>query len=111
MAGLRHGGYFFLNWLSVMLSTLVAQAFGLFIGATVMNAKTAQTIAAVIMLTFMLVGGFYVTNIPVWISWIKWLSYLTFAFNLLLKVRGGRGLASGAAVWLEQPVGKSAGKS
>lgn len=53
MAGLRHGGYFFLNWLSVMLSTLVAQAFGLFLGATVMNAKTAQTICAVIMLTFM----------------------------------------------------------
>lgn len=56
MTGLRHGGYFFLNWLSVLLSTLVAQGFGLFIGATVMNAKTAQTICAVIMLTFMLVG-------------------------------------------------------
>ncbi|KAL4855816.1 ABC transporter G family member 22 [Chlorella vulgaris] len=91
MAGLRHGGYFFLNWLSVMLSTLVAQAFGLFLGATVMNAKTAQTICAVIMLTFMLVGGFYVTNIPVWIGWIKWISFLTYAFNLLLKLEfGGR---------------------
>ena len=56
MCGLRHGGYFFFNWLSVMLVTLVAQTFGLFIGATVMVAKTAQTIAAVVMLTFMLVG-------------------------------------------------------
>jgi hypothetical protein len=93
MTGLRHGGYFFLNWLSVMLNTLTAQAFGLFIGATVMNAKTAQTIAAVIMLTFMLVGGFYVTNIPVWIGWIKWTSFLTFAFNLILKIEfGGRTL-------------------
>lgn len=25
MGGLRHGGYFFLNWLTVLLSTLVAQ--------------------------------------------------------------------------------------
>jgi hypothetical protein len=33
----------------------VAQGFGLLIGATVMVAKTAQTIAAVLMLTFMLV--------------------------------------------------------
>lgn len=85
MGGLRHGGYFFLNWLTVLLTTLVAQSFGeaglcvcarihlaisaseqatearhltvaphpvstlctgLFLGATVMNAKTAQTIAA-----------------------------------------------------------------
>ena len=28
MGGLRHGGYFFLNWLTVLLSTLVAQTFG-----------------------------------------------------------------------------------
>ncbi|KAL4444675.1 hypothetical protein ABPG77_002492 [Micractinium sp. CCAP 211/92] len=86
MGGLRHGGYFFLNWLTVLLTTLVAQSFGLFLGATVMNAKTAQTIAAVIMLTFMLVGGFYVTNIPVWIGWIKWLSFLTYTFSLLMKI-------------------------
>ncbi|KAL4427647.1 hypothetical protein ABPG75_001736 [Micractinium tetrahymenae] len=86
MGGLRHGGYFFLNWLTVLLTTLVAQSFGLLLGATVMNAKTAQTIAAVIMLTFMLVGGFYVTNIPVWIGWIKWLSFLTYTFSLLMKI-------------------------
>ena len=30
--------------------------------------KTAQTVAAVVMLCFMLVGGFYVSNIPVWIG-------------------------------------------
>lgn len=28
MGGLRHGGYFFLNWLTVLLTTLVAQSFG-----------------------------------------------------------------------------------
>lgn len=38
-----------------MLTTLVAQSFGLLIGATVMEAKTAQTVTAVIMLTMMLV--------------------------------------------------------
>ncbi|KAI7845331.1 hypothetical protein COHA_001172 [Chlorella ohadii] len=93
MGGLRHGGYFFLNWLTVLLSTLVAQTLGLLIGATVMVVKTAQTVAAVLMLTFMLVGGFYVTNIPVWIAWIKWLSFLTYTFSLLLKIEfAGRDL-------------------
>ena len=31
-----------------------------------------QTIAAVLMLVFMLVGGFYVRNIPAWIAWLRW---------------------------------------
>lgn len=47
-------GAFFCNWFATVLATLVAQSFGLLIGATVMNAKTAQTVTAVIMLTMML---------------------------------------------------------
>jgi ABC-type multidrug transport system ATPase subunit len=91
MAGLRSGWYFFANWAAVMLTTLVAQGFGLFVGATVMNAKSAQTIASVIMLSFMLVGGFYVQDIPSWISWLKWLSFMTYSYNLLAKIEfGGR---------------------
>jgi len=93
MAGLRSGWYFFANWAAVMLNTLVAQGFGLFVGATVMNAKSAQTIASVIMLSFMLVGGFYVQDIPSWISWLKWLSFMTYSYNLLAKIEfGGRTL-------------------
>ena len=37
----------------------------------VMDAKTAQTIASVVMLTFMLTAGYFVTTIPGWISWLK----------------------------------------
>lgn len=33
--------------------------------------KTAQTIASVVMLTFVLTAGYFVTTIPVWISWLK----------------------------------------
>lgn len=55
--GLRlTAGAFFANWLGTMLVTLVAQSFGLLIGATVMDAKTAQTVTAVVMLTMMLVN-------------------------------------------------------
>jgi len=55
-------------------------------GATVMVPKTAQTITSVIMLTMMLVGGFYVTNIPAWIAWLKYLSFIYYGYNLLLKI-------------------------
>lgn len=54
-----------------------------------MVAKTAQTVAAVLMLTFMLVGGFYVKNIPAWIAWLKYGSFLTYSFNLLSKIQFG----------------------
>ena len=47
---------FFSNWATVMLTQLVAQSFGLLIGATVMVPKTAQTITSVTMLGMMLVS-------------------------------------------------------
>ena len=87
MAGLRLSAWAFLaNWASVTLCLLVAQSFGLLIGATVMVPKTAQTITAIIMLTMMLVGGFYVTTIPAWIAWLKYLSFVYYGYNLLLKI-------------------------
>jgi hypothetical protein len=38
----------------------VAQGFGLLLGAWSMNPKTAQTIATIVMLAFVLVGGYFV---------------------------------------------------
>ena len=32
------------------------------------------------------VGGFYISNIPVWIAWMKYLSFIFYSYNLLLKV-------------------------
>ena len=33
------------------------------------------------------VGGFYISNIPVWISWLKYASFIFYSYNLLLKAR------------------------
>ncbi len=38
----------------------VAQSFGLLLGTILMNPKTAQTIAAILMLAFVLTGGYFV---------------------------------------------------
>jgi hypothetical protein len=38
--------------------------------------RLPQTITTVVILAFLLVGGYYVRNIPVWISWIRWFSFL-----------------------------------
>ena len=42
-----------------------------------------QTMTSVIMLTMMLVGGFYVTDLPSWISWMKVRAGLSRTLTLL----------------------------
>ena len=49
----------------------MTQSFGLLLGTIVMVPKTAQTIASVVMLTFVLTGGYFVTSIPAWIGWLS----------------------------------------
>lgn len=88
LGGLRvdGAGWFFANWFAVILVMFVTQSFGLLLGTIVMVPKTAQTIASVVMLTFVLTGGYFVTTIPVWIDWIKYLSFIYYGFGLLLHI-------------------------
>ncbi|GFR49801.1 hypothetical protein Agub_g11739, partial [Astrephomene gubernaculifera] len=87
MAGLRpEAGAFFSCWSSVLLIVLTSQSIGLLIGATVINPQNGQTIATIFMLTTMLVGGYYVRGIPVWIAWLKYASFIYWGWNLLLKI-------------------------
>ncbi len=44
------------------------------VGAGVSNVKNGQTVATVAVLSMMLVGGYFVRGIPVWIAWLKYLS-------------------------------------
>lgn len=52
-----------------------------------MDPKAAQTVTTVVMLTFMLVGGYYVRNVPVWIGWIKYISFVYWGNSLLTKIQ------------------------
>ncbi|KAJ7562979.1 hypothetical protein O6H91_03G091500 [Diphasiastrum complanatum] len=80
-------GAFFLTTLTIILDAVTSQGLGLFIGAVMMDVKKATTMASIIMLTFMLTGGFYVQHIPVFIRWLKYLSFNYHCFKLLLKVQ------------------------
>ncbi|KAJ9515493.1 hypothetical protein QJQ45_016484 [Haematococcus lacustris] len=85
--GLRpEAGAFFGNWLSMLLVVLVAQGWGLLIGGLFMVPKTAQTVTTVIMLSLMLVGGYYVRDVPVWIRWLRYLSFIYWELVLCICV-------------------------
>ncbi|CAN8273681.1 unnamed protein product [Cochlearia groenlandica] len=85
MAGLNPNPINFLMTLSILLfHVLVAGGLGLAIGALVMNQKTATTLGSVIMLTFLLAGGYYVRHVPVFITWIKYVSIGYYTYKLLI---------------------------
>ncbi|MCO5548700.1 hypothetical protein L7F22_002159 [Adiantum nelumboides] len=92
MASLRHTtSAFFLTLLTILLSTIASQGMGIAIGAVMMDLKNATTLASVVLLTFMLSGGFFVQSIPNFISWIRYISYNYHTFNLLVKIQYGDG--------------------
>ncbi|KAJ0263197.1 ABC transporter G family member 9 [Hirschfeldia incana] len=75
---------FFLTLLVLLVHVLVSGGLGLALGALVMDQKTATTLGSVIMLTFLLAGGFYVRNVPVFISWIKYVSIGYYTYKLVI---------------------------
>jgi hypothetical protein len=88
MADLKHSFVaYILHLLTLLLAVLVSQSLGLLVGATVMDLKKATTLASVIMLAFLLTGGYFVRQIPVWIRWLKYLSFPYYTFRLLLKIQ------------------------
>ncbi|KAK6934295.1 LOW QUALITY PROTEIN: ABC-2 type transporter [Dillenia turbinata] len=85
MAGFKPTAANFFYTLSVLLlSVVVAQGMGLALGAVIMDLKTATVLGSVIMLAFTLAGGYYVQNVPPFISWIKYISPSYHAYKLLL---------------------------
>ncbi|XP_021754799.1 ABC transporter G family member 9-like [Chenopodium quinoa] len=85
MGGLKYKATCFLYYLfSLLLSIMVSQGLGLALGALVMDLKAATTLGSVLMLTFLLAGGFYVQNIPAFIKWIRYLSIMNYNYKLLL---------------------------
>ncbi|XP_030522503.1 ABC transporter G family member 9 [Rhodamnia argentea] len=85
MAGMKPTLANFLCTLFVLLySVLVAQGLGLAIGATVMDQQSATILGSVLMLAFLLAGGYYVQNVPPFIGWIKYLSVSHYTYKLLM---------------------------
>ena len=87
MVGLKQTvGAYLLTMSLVLIVCFTAASLGLFLGAWFLNLKRAQSMATVLMLTIMLTGGFFVRDIPVWLSWISYLSYIQYAWDALINI-------------------------
>ncbi|KAL6658306.1 hypothetical protein ACP70R_003893 [Stipagrostis hirtigluma subsp. patula] len=88
MAGLNPSPAAFALTLAVILSyVLVAEGLGLAVGAVMMDAKRASTLVTVIMLAYLLTGGFYVHNVPGFMVWAKYTSFTYYCYRLLIDVQ------------------------
>ncbi|XVF18933.1 hypothetical protein REPUB_Repub11eG0066300 [Reevesia pubescens] len=77
-------GNFLQTLFALLYGVLVSQGLGLALGALVMDLKSASILGSVIVLLFLLVGGFYVQHVPPFISWIKYISINYYSFKLFL---------------------------
>lgn len=88
MAGLNPSPAAFALTLAVILSyVLVAEGLGLAVGAVMMDAKRASTLVTVVMLAYLLTGGFYVHNVPGFMAWAKYTSFTYYCYRLLIAVQ------------------------
>lgn len=92
MSGLKPElGAFLLTVMVILGYVLVSQGLGLAFGALIMDSKQASTVVTVTMLAFVLIGGFYVHNIPPCISWMRYISSTFYAYKLLVSIQYGDG--------------------
>ncbi|KAK3118106.1 hypothetical protein QOZ80_9BG0694300 [Eleusine coracana subsp. coracana] len=90
MAGLNpHPAAFALTLAVILGYVLVAEGLGLAVGAVMMDAKRASTFVTVIMLAYLLTGGFYVHNVPGFMVWAKYTSFTYYCYRLLIEVQYG----------------------
>ncbi|XP_057725510.1 ABC transporter G family member 26-like [Arachis stenosperma] len=88
MAGFKRTvACFFLTLLAVLLIAITSQGAGELFGAAVMSIQRAGMVASLILMLFLLTGGYYVQHIPKFMQWMKYLSFMYYGFRLLLKVQ------------------------
>uniref|UniRef100_F6SUP0 ABC transporter domain-containing protein n=1 Tax=Ciona intestinalis TaxID=7719 RepID=F6SUP0_CIOIN len=82
--GFQEAWAFFGTWFVMILMTVGMQSLGMFIGTATMDFDHALVLAIFIMITFMLLGGFYIKNIPTWLHWLRYVSPFQYSWSLML---------------------------
>ena len=72
---------FILTTLISLLSVIAGESIGLMIGASIYDMEKAMAVMTVSSLGLMLIGGFFVVNVPFWLDWGKFLSPFKYSFD------------------------------
>ncbi|KAJ9564996.1 hypothetical protein OSB04_000962 [Centaurea solstitialis] len=78
---------FMVTLFTIFLCVIAAQGLGQAIGAAFHDTRKATTFASITVMSFMLAGGFFIQNVPPFMSWIRYISFNYHTFRLLLKIQ------------------------
>ncbi|WCJ42026.1 ABC-2 type transporter family protein [Euphorbia peplus] len=78
---------FFFTLFTILLIAVTSQGAGEMFGAASFSIKRAGMFASLVLMLFLLTGGYYVQHIPKFMQWLKYLSFMYYGFRLLLKVQ------------------------
>lgn len=82
MSGVNNNfGIFIASTLCSLLSVLAGESIGLFVGAAVLDMEKGMVMMTVAALGLMVVGGFFVRNIPFWVQWLGYISPFKYSYN------------------------------
>ncbi|XP_030842481.1 ABC transporter G family member 21 [Strongylocentrotus purpuratus] len=86
MAGLHKSVLVYFCYVATLLLYVQAgQAIGRFFSAACSNIQQALTVTSLFMLTSMLLGGFFVQNLPIFLFWLRYISYTSYVYRALLS--------------------------
>ncbi|CAF0892714.1 unnamed protein product [Adineta ricciae] len=71
----------------LLLIVLVAESFGVLLGALFRSVAEAWVTGNVFLIGSLLVGGYFIDNIPSWLKvWIKWISFYKYTYDACLQL-------------------------
>ncbi|KAL3007197.1 hypothetical protein AAZX31_08G321600 [Glycine max] len=83
MAGFKRTvASFFLTLFTILLIVITSQGAGELLGAAIISVQRAGTAPSLILLLFLLTGGYYVQHIPKFMKWLKYLSFMYYGDQL-----------------------------
>ncbi|CAM9394282.1 unnamed protein product [Chrysoparadoxa australica] len=74
-------GAFFGMVLTNMLGVLAGESLGLLFGAAIVDAEKAVVASTLYLLTMLLVGGFFISDVPEWLAWLEYLSPFRYTYQ------------------------------
>mmetsp|Transcript_26096 Transcript_26096/g.39464 ORF Transcript_26096/g.39464 Transcript_26096/m.39464 type:complete len:713 (+) Transcript_26096:132-2270(+) len=82
MSGVNNNfGIFIGSTICCLLSVLAGESIGLLLGASVLDVEKGMVVMTVVSLGLMVIGGFFVRQVPYWIVWLGYLSPFKYSYN------------------------------
>ena len=79
-------GIFIASTVCSLLSVLAGESIGLLLGASILDVEKGMVVMTVVGLGLMVLGGFFVRQVPFWILWLGYVSPFKYSYNASVQL-------------------------